>query len=467
MNMQKIFSDSNSLKQYLDHARAQAKISSGINKIGTSGRRIGKWKMTSESDMLVVIPKFLYVPYDVTTGEHLPTPVPMMGTVRTAISIVKIMANQSASSSNSLREWLGDAAFSVLNLETDVVTDAEYAVFKPYVDQVIYATTVMGVKPVDSNKPYATLYRVDVDIDPETDKPIKTKDTPLIVSMWECEEHCIAIRNKQLHEKNEKRGDARRPDKEIAAECKSNWENRIFTNPYNLGLARALFIPSTSNFEPTADAVNGWSPDRSSISKFEMYFKENRFIKDAIAVGIGSKYDRYEDYYVMKWHVPKFTEDDRMVAAQSIQRSSASIEDEFQSKFKDFDKAYTEFRNDTDYWDPKVIIKSAYEFHKISDDAARTIFKNALPQLSEALRTPEVRQLYGTLIESVDEEISNQLLEEAMTGDVDEVGDYTKELSEAIHVDEDADGFGGDSLEAGITDDILAGLGDLEDAISG
>ena len=162
---------------------------------------------------------------------------------------------------------------------------------------------------------------------------------------------------------------------------------------------------------------------------------------------------------LLRQSTPDFDEKSRGTAAQKITRTAAGSDDSIEGQLAGFADAYSTYRDDLEAWDEKVILKSAFEYRTISDQAITDIFKNSMPVLSAAVRTAEIADKFSEVIRIVDAPLSDDLLQSAMVGDLPSVGDTSKELAAAPHVTEDTPGFGGDTAEdASVAQEMIDAL---------
>ena len=131
MNLQQIFTGSAAeMDKYARFWQNQnLDFSSGANKLANGKYTLNKLKMKA-GDGLLVIPVMLHLALDF-SGHKLIDPVPYVGSVRTAISLVKTLAKNNANYADGLKELIGEDSFNKLNLaDVGTVTDDEYAIFK-------------------------------------------------------------------------------------------------------------------------------------------------------------------------------------------------------------------------------------------------------------------------------------------------------------------------------------------------
>lgn len=450
MNLKEIFKGNQNAKdKYVTFLKNQTSFSSGASRI-TNGRYTLKRLKMEPGDAMVVFPLMIHLPigYD---GTKLEEPMPYVGSYDTSIGLIKTLAVQDSTFKEGLAEIL-DEDFKVLNLETPEASEQERKVFWRFRRPLVYQKTVMAVKPANSPYQYGTPYAVNIATDPDTHNYIDHVDNPLIWTLYKLESACIASQVKELRETNEAAGDARRTEKSIQDQTSDMWKNRVISPPYSLGTTRVLFFKTNNNHEILDNVVKGWSPDIGGIRSNEYYIKINRKIIEKLDNIIGSKFDRYADFLLVVQNTPNFTEKDRGTAAQSISRMGASSDDKIEDMLKDFISAYTDYRDNMDAWDEKVIKSSAYEYRAISDENISKIFKESIGTLSAALRTQEIFDKFGETITKIDSEFSNELMSSALNGELKSVGDITSELAAAPKITEDTPGYGGDEAMAAESD---------------
>lgn len=448
MNLTEILNggDKNKLDKFAAYYRDQTGFSSGAAKLSKSYYSLKKLKM-AEGDGLMVVPLFLHLPIDF-DGNLLKYDVPYLGTFKSAILSIKYLCNSNAKYATTLKDYLGDS-FDKINLAaTDSVSEEESAVFWPFRKPLIYAATVMSVKAADSTYAFGTPYRVTgLATDPETGDYIDDIKNPLIWKLHRLETACIAAQIKKLNTDNESAGDSRRTDSEMAATIKNLWDNRCISNPYSLGTTRILWFKTDRNFEIDKSVADAWKADIDSIRKNEFYIKVNKSILEQFMSVIGAKkYDRYADFLLIKQTTPAFDEKTRGTAAQKISRTGAGRDEAIEEGLTDFLKVYSEYRDEVENWSENIMLKSAYEYRTISDDAIRTTFKNSMPALSAAMHTTEIVEAFGEIISSLDSTLSDTLMENAMEGSLTDVGDISNEIASAPVVTENTPGYGGDSI---------------------
>lgn len=458
MKPEEIFSGS-ALDKYMDLLATQSKFSSGAESITAGRTNISKWKMVA-GDSLMVVPIAIHVPFNPMTGAKMGMSLPILGSVRFAIRFLKMSAKRNPAVAEALKELLGDHYGDVAWDDLDEVSSAEVAVFKPYRQVVVYAAPVMSVRPADSKFPFGTPYRVNLRVDPETQQFVDDINNPLIYQLHKFETACMATMVAEMREKNDNAGDARRTEEELKTRIKSLWDSRCISNPYNLGTTRVICMVTNRNYEVDKKIVDAWKPEASAVQKLEVYIKVNKKILEQFNGIKDSKYDRYEDFLLVKVHVDEFTDDTRGTASQGIGRSGASSDDSVEKMLAGFIEAYREYRDDVEKWSEKVIMSSAWEYRTISDDTIKDIFKNAMPALETAMKTPEIVEKYADVVALVDQTLSSQMITAAMTDEVAQPAGVTEEIAAAPVVSEDTPGYGGDSMERtsnfSTSDDVAA-----------
>ncbi len=466
MKQEEMFSK-DTFEKYAEMYTKQSQFSAGASRVTANGDKLSRWKMESNSDSLMVVPVFIHLPFSLVTGEVYAAPTPILGTVRWAIGFIKQKARQFPVAKEALIDLLGDNAEKII-WETEGVSDAEFEAFKGLRQPLVYGATVMSVRPMDSKYAWGTSYRVNVKYDAESGSFIDDNENSLVYKLHCLEQMALAIKIKQLHTENENAGVAKRNDKEMKVTTDGIWDGMCIKNPYTLGTTRVLIFNTDRNYEVTEKIKTDWGSDIKSVRRNEVYIKANRNVIESFTSVLGGKYDRYDDFILIKMHVPEFTDDTKKDAAKSISRSGAASEDAIEKQLPKFIEAYTEFRSDIDRWDEKVIMRSAFEYRTISDEAISAIFKNTIPMLSAELKTREVIDAYSDVIKLIDTDIADNLLMAAMSDDVAEAGDLTNEFKSAPVVDENVDGYGGDTLDAR-PDNVLgddSGKSALMDAIA-
>lgn len=442
MKLEEVFNNKANFDKYVQFCSKQTSFSSGASKVQSSRYSIKRLKMEQGNGFLVV-PMMIHLPLAV-NGSISQTDVPYLGSYRTAIALIKALCNSNATYAENLKAILGEG-FEKLNLADSDVTDEEAAVFKRYRKPLVYARSVMTVKALDSKYQFGTPYRVNIATDPETGEYVDDVKNPLIYKLHRLETSCIATMVKQLREENEARGDGRRTEADLNDQIKNLWDGRCISNPYNLGTTRVLFFKATKNFDADSSVTDKWKAELSTLKNYEYYIKINRSILENLEGCIGTKYDRYEDFLLIKQITPDFDEKTRGTAAQKISRTAAGSDEKLETMLDGFSTTYKEYRDNLDDWDENIILKCAFEYRTISDSAISDIFKNYMPMLSSAMKTAEIAEKYQEVIQMVDTTLSDSLLESAMLGELQEAGDTSKEISEAPIVSEDTPGYGGDT----------------------
>lgn len=447
MNLTEILAggDKNKLDQFAAHYRNQTGFSSGAAKISQTRYSLKKLKM-EEGDGLMVVPLFLHLPVDF-DGNVCKEGMPYMGAFSSAISTVKYLCANSAKYATAMRDFLGEDKFTTLNLaDISNVSEEETKLFWAYRKPLIYAATVMSVKAADSKYAFGTPYRVTgLVTDPDTGAVKDDVKNPLIYKLHRLETACIATQVKKLNEENAAAGDSKRTEAEISATIKNLWDNRCISNPYSLGTTRVLWFKTNRNFEVDKTIIDTWKADAATVKKSEYYIKVNKSILEQFETVIGTKYDRYADFLLIKQTTPAFDEKTRGTTAQKISRTGAGKDEAIEESLADFIKAYRDYRDDIEAWDENIMLKSAFEYRTISDDTISTTFKNSMPALSAVMHTQEIAESFGEIIAMLDTKLSDSLIEGAMVGSLDTVGDISAEIAKAPVVTENTPGYGGDT----------------------
>lgn len=445
MKTNDIFSGA-ALDKYLELMASQSQFSSGAESISAGRTNIPKWKMVA-GDSLMVVPVAIHVPFNPVSGARLGGSIPILGSVRFAIRFLKVSAKRTPAVAEALKAMLGEKYSDVDWENTESVTAPEVAAFNAYRQVVVYAATVMAVRAADSKFPFGTPYRVNIAQDPETHQYIDDINNPLIYQLHKFESACLATMAASMKEANEAAGDARRTEDEMKDAIKRLWDSRCISNPYSLGITRVINLTTNRNYEVDKAVVDAWKPEPSVLQKFEVYIKVNKKTLDQFNAIKDSKYDRYEDFLLVKVHVDEFTDDTRGTAAQGIGRSGASSDDKVEDMLSGFINTYRDFRDDVEKWNEKVIMSSAWEYRTISDDTVRNIFASSMPALETAMKTPAIVEKYAEVVALVDQNLSSEMLAAAMADEVAQPDGVAAELEAAPVITEDTPGYGGDSSE--------------------
>lgn len=422
-------------------------FSGGRQKVGGNAGSLKRWKAPANYDCLQVIPVMLHVPFNPDTGAELPVALPIPLSVRTAIKYLKYRAASNPVVKKALLESLNCEEGKINFEDIDTVTNAEYDLFKPLRNFLVYGRTVMSVRDPASKFPFGSTYQIDLDYDEETGRVIDSPNNPLPYQLFQLESTVNAIYIQTAKDNNEKAGNERRTDKEMEAFAKSVWEERVFSNPYFLGTTRILEIPTNSSYDVTDQFSKAWQPSVDHLRKSEYYIKVNRAIRNSLEGILGSKFDLREDYLLVRIHVPDYDDKTKASAIQGISRTGAGRDEMLSEMLNDFDKVYAEFRDTQELWSEKLI-RNIFEYRKLGDDQALAFFRAKLPVLQAYMKTPDVIEKYQSLIALVDKGVSTELMTAAMLGDTIAPVDYKSTLEAAPVVNEDTPGYGGDSLDA-------------------
>lgn len=449
------------LNNYKQLFSGVSSFSAGRSRVGSGSDVLRRWKLVPKSDHLQVIPVMLHVPFNPETGEELAEAMPIPLSVRGAISYLKYCAAKNSAVLAALAQAL-DTTEDKLQFTELEATDADVELFKPLRNILVYGATVMSVRPADSKFSFGSPYRVDVAYDAESGRYIDDPSNPLVYTLHQMESALCAIKIKQAKDANDAAGDNRRTEKEMETIIKDIWDKRCFSNPYFLGTTRILSFPTNRSCELTEAVTAGWNKEISDLRKFEYYIKVNKSIRETFESILNSKYDRYEDFLLIRVNVPEFDDNTRASAAQAINRSGASRDDAIEETLKDFIEVYRAFRDSQDLWSEKAI-RRIFEYRSLSDDQAIAYFRGIMPGLKEFMKTPDIINKYREVIDLVDSEVSSELLEAAIMGETAPALDYSSELNAQPVISEDTPGYGGDSMDAaptglGVTESDKAAL---------
>ncbi|MEG2262859.1 MAG: hypothetical protein RSC43_00030 [Clostridia bacterium] len=445
--MKQDFFTPEAMEKYNTLMAHQSKFSAGEMRVTAGSNRIRPWKMVSMADSMMIVPMFLHLPFNIVTGEKYSLPQPVLGSVRFAIAMLKLNATRNPKVKDRIVEMFGEDEKEI-NYNSNEVTSAEYAMFKPLRNQLVYSATVMSVHPANSRFEFGTPYQVQVKYDEEQQQYIDDINNPLIYKLHKLESAALSAIAKDITLKNQEAADNRRTDAEIKETIKNLWKDRCITNPYPLGTERILNFPTDRNYEVSDTIVKAWNGDVRSLTRQEYYIKANKYVIGAFAQFIGGKYDRYEDFLAVKVHVPEFTEDGIGLAAQGISRSGSGIEDAIETNLPKFVETYRAYRDAIENWDESVLKRSVYAYATITDASITNIFKQTMPKLNAALHTQEVFDSYSETIALVDENTRDSILQSAMTEDLTSVGKLDPKMAKQYDVSEDDTGYGGDTLVA-------------------
>lgn len=451
MNLNEILKgDQNAKDKYVNFLKNQTSFSSGASRISNGRYTLKRLKMES-GDAIIVVPLMIHLPLNY-GGELLKDPMPYVGSFETSIKLIKSLAAGNTKFAASLKAILGDS-YDKLNIaDFSKVSKEERDVFWRFRKPLLYERTVMSVKSATSARAYGTPYAVDIATDPDSGQYIDDVNNPLIWSLHKLEETGLAAKVKSLREENESAGDKRRTEQDMKATIDGIWANRVITRPYSLGITRILFFKCDNNHEILKEVKSAWTADISGIRNNEYYIKANKKLTEKFDNQLGTKWDRYDDFLLMIQNTPTFTEADKAQTAQSISRLPASSEDAIEHQLTDFIPAYTDFRDNMELWDEKVIRASAHEYRTISDDNIAKIFKESMSAIAPFLYTKEVYETYGDVITKLDSNLSNEIMSSALNSELKEIGDVTDELESAPKITEDTPGYGGDDAMAAESD---------------
>lgn len=444
-------------------------FSAGRTRVGAGRDALKRWKMTSKSCSMQVVPVMLHIPFNPETGDPLATALPIPLSVRGGIQYLKYFASKNPRVLEALATSL-DVKPDQINLSSLDVTDEDVKMFKPLRNILVYGATVMSVRPADSKYPYGTPYRMNIAYDEETNRYVDHPDNPLAYTLQQMESALCAIQIKNARDANDAAGVNRRTEKEMDDFTKRVWQERCFSNPYFLGTTRILDFPTDRNFTVTENVRNSWNKSVDDLRKQEVYIKVNKSIRETLEGILNGKYDRYEDFLLVRITVPEFTDETKATAAQQINRSAASSEDAIEGQLSDFINVYRQFRDNSDLWSEKVI-RQIYEYRTLSDDQALSYFRSIMPGLKEYMKNPDIIKRYADVIAMVDSSLSEELMTAALMGETGKAVDFSAELKAAPVIDENTPGYGGDSMDAvptglGITEDDKKALEEAMDPVS-
>lgn len=442
-------------------------FSAGRTRVGAGRGSLKRWKMASKACSMQVVPVMLHIPFNPETGEPLANALPIPLSVRGGIQYLKYSASKNPKVLEALANSL-DVKPEQIDLSTLEVTDADVAMFKPLRNILVYGATVMSVRPADSK--FGSPYRVNIAYDEENCRYIDHPQNPLVYTLQQMESALCAIKIKTARDANAEAGDNRRTEKEMEDMAKRIWDTRCFSNPYFLGVTRILDFPTDRNFMVTENVRNAWNKDVEDLRKQEVYIKVNKNIRETLEGILNGKYDRYEDFLLVRITVPEFTDDTKALAAQQINRSAASRDDAIEDQLNEFVNVYRQFRDNSDLWSEKVI-RQIYEYRSLSDDQAINYFRSIMPGLKEYMQNPDIIKRYSDVIAMVDSSLSEELMAAALMGDTGKAVDYTAELGAAPVVDENTPGYGGDTMDTiptglGITEEDKKALEEAIDPVS-
>lgn len=456
MDLNSIFKgDKNSMDKYAEFWSKQSDFSCGGTKL-TQGKYFLKKLKMKAGDGLMVLPVMIHFPIDF-NGNVTKEPIPYVGSFVSAIKLIKLLASTNANYTKSLEQVLGEdfATIDLSNVET--VSAEEKKVFKRFRHILVYAKTVMSVKAADSSYAFGTPYSVDIAIDPESGNYVDDPSNPLIWNLHRLETSCLAAKVKKIREENDASGDAKRTEADITSQIKAIWDNRCISNPYLLGTTRILFFDTDRNFEMDKSITDKWSAD-DGCRRNEYYIKLNVATYNLLESYFGTKYDRYDDFLLIKQTTPEFDKNNQGIVAQKISRTPAGSDEAIETMLKDFIESYKSYRDNLEAWDEKIIKASAFEYRTISDTAIADIFKNSMPELSAAMHSTEIFDKYSETIAMLDPKLSDELLSSAMTGDLSSVGDIAAEVATAPVVTEDTAERNGDVDDEEVANAIIDAL---------
>lgn len=450
MNLKEIFAgNKNELDKYTAfYSRQNVGFSSGAAKLTQGKYTLSRLKMKAGHGLMVV-PLMIHLSI-APDGSILPTGMPYLGSYRSAISLIKMMARDNNKFAKSLETTLGKDEYAKLNLAAiEEISKDEIDVFWRFRHPLVYQRTVMAVKASDSQFPRT--YAVELATDPETGDYIDDPNNPMIWKLYNLEAACLATKVKQMREANDNAGDNMRTEAEMTQAVKNVWNNRCISNPYVLGTTRVQFFETNRNYDITDAQKSKWDSSNGPKNN-EYYIKINSKLYNLFESYLGSKYDRYEDFLLIKQMTPEFDKNDQASKARDITRTPAGSDESIERSLTDFIEVYAKYRDNLEMWDDKIIRTSAFEYKTITDSAITDIFKNSMPELSAAMHTAEIADKYSEIIAKVDTNLSNELVSSVLTGDAPEVGDVSAELAQAPVITEDTPGYGGDTLPTGETD---------------
>lgn len=393
-------------------------FSAGRKMMAAGNKRLDRWQMKSMSDHLQVFPVMIHLPFSLVDGSPLDAALPIPMSVRSAIKLIKSRANECPEVKEALMNCLGIEE-DKLNFGSDEVTREEFLVFKPLRDVAIYGHHVIRVIEPNGRSPYGSTYRVELEFDPETGDIVDSPNNSDLYVKHQIETIIYANKVQDIREKNLAAGDQKRTDAEIEKTISGIWKSRRFSSPYFMAVTRILSFPTNNQYELSADFINGWNGEKSAVVKNEYWVPVSKTMREAIDNTLNSKYDRYEDYLLMKVHVPEFTDETRGTAAQGISRTAASAEDSIEDALKKFNEAYSAYRDDMDMWDEKNMLRIS-AFKQMSSERSNEIFSVVMSELKEYMKIGSVIEKYGDVIAQANAALAEELMQSAMMGEVSE-----------------------------------------------
>jgi hypothetical protein len=286
-------------------------------------------------------------------------------------------------------------------------------------------------------------------------------------TLYQLENALISIKVQATTEKYEQEG---RSDTDLSDTIKALWQNRIIKNPTPVAFSHIFFIKGKNDEgNVSTDFINSWEQSQR-LSEHEGYIRYTTKFNDAIAAKIGSKkFDNNLDFIETALKIPKEDAADKAKiyrdAVLVTCAKSVSIFDEDNGNgecVKDFAEHVAEYISDTTAWNTESFKRSIRELQKRSDSDLLASMKNAIKIYEDALKNEKILADYGSVLESIDANITASIAESILDGEVNNY-DVNQDIINALPTEkgfgEEGEGEATDDFSS-LTDEFQAALDD-------
>lgn len=220
-------------------------------------------------------------------------------------------------------------------------------------------------------------------------------------------------RIKEIKEEYKSGSKVNKPEKDMNDEIKAVWQSVKMSAPYYAGTIRVLVIPLTDEYEieKQEDVL------KAGIGEYAFYAGGSKQRLEQLLGHLGKKHDRNFNYIEDDICYPKCPNVDKdqepLESYQKRTENPINPVNPIATTVSGFDKAYREYRDNSENYAEKIMLDSVFEYHAIDSSTLLGLYKADLVDRKEYI-DEQAAQNYKELIAKVDSTLSDELLEKML-----------------------------------------------------
>lgn len=195
-------------------------------------------------------------------------------------------------------------------------------------------------------------------------------------------------------------------EKFIKEQVKARFKAIPISNPYKAGIFRGLCI-KTENIDGLIK-----DGDKLEMTGVASYFSGNKSNYEALEERIGSVADKNFDYLETDISYGRGTgdsENEKKLDAYKSATKTSNPPLPINEQIDGFQKKYLEFRDNPDYFNDSVMVRSVFEFRAMDDDLLLEAYKTDLTADKKKALTPQIAASFEDTLAKIDETLTDDL----------------------------------------------------------